>query len=233
MSCGMDYLFGQLESSVLAVSLPNLLRTPSLAGRAVSILPKQSGGKGDFQKYLNLLKERMLRLFKTLKVPPGKLGELKNVLSLQLAEKQMLETNEKTLIQLQEEITKAEQSAEHMAETIKRLQFKIQTLKKQLEEDEKRAQKVFQEGGTGALHLPELPKRSLQAPTLQVKILKIKSQKGLLKDMSAVQQSADMENMLTLIESHMRRWTSFERPKYMESHMKQNDACQCTHSMLM
>eukprot|EP00075_Anas_platyrhynchos_P021905 XP_027311158.1 uncharacterized protein LOC113843351 isoform X2 [Anas platyrhynchos] len=26
---------------------------------------------------------------------------------------------------------------------------------------------VFQEGGTGALHLPELPKYSLQAPTLQ------------------------------------------------------------------
>uniref|UniRef100_A0A8B9BFW9 Centromere protein Q n=1 Tax=Anser brachyrhynchus TaxID=132585 RepID=A0A8B9BFW9_9AVES len=133
----------------------------------LSILCQQSGGKGDVQKHLNLLKERMLGLFKTLKVPPGKLGDLKNVLSLQLAEKQMLETNEKTLIQLQEEITEAEQSAEHMEETIVRLQNKIQALKKQLEEDEKKARKVFQEGGTGALHLPELPKRSLQAPTLQ------------------------------------------------------------------
>nr|XP_027311157.2 centromere protein Q-like [Anas platyrhynchos] len=79
------------------------------------------------KKENKLTNERMLRLFETLKVPPGKLGELKNVLSLQLAEKQILETNEKTLIQLQ----------------------------------------VFQEGGTGALHLPELPKYSLQAPTLQ------------------------------------------------------------------
>ncbi|XP_040406731.1 centromere protein Q [Cygnus olor] len=142
----------------------------------------------------------MLGLFKTLKVPPGKLGDLKNVLSLHLAEKQMLETNEKTLIQLQEEITEAEQSAEHMEETIMRLQNKIQALKKQLEEDEKKAQKVFQEGGTGALHLPELPKRSLQAPTLQEEVLKIKNQKGLLKDMNTIQQSADMKNMLTLIE---------------------------------
>ncbi|XP_035419555.1 centromere protein Q [Cygnus atratus] len=166
----------------------------------LSILCQQSGGKGDVQKHLNLLKERMLGLFKTLKVPPGKLGDLKNVLSLHLAEKQMLETNEKTLIQLQEEITEAEQSAEHMEETIMRLQNKIQALKKQLEEDEKKAQKVFQEGGTGALHLPELPKRSLQAPTLQEEILKIKNQKGLLKDMNTIQQSADMKNMLTLIE---------------------------------
>ncbi|NXI68004.1 CENPQ protein, partial [Anseranas semipalmata] len=166
----------------------------------LSILCQQSGGKGDVQKHLNLLKERMLRFFKTLKVPPGKLGNLKNVPSLQLAEKQMLETNEKTLVQLQEEINEAEQSAERLEETIMRLQYKIQMLKNQLEEDEKKARKVFQEGGTGALHLPELPKRSLQAPTLQEEILKIKNQKGLLKDMNTIQQSADMKNMLTLIE---------------------------------
>eukprot|EP00075_Anas_platyrhynchos_P021876 XP_027311129.1 centromere protein Q [Anas platyrhynchos] len=166
----------------------------------LSILCQQSGKKGDVQKHLNVLKERMLRLFKTLKVPPGKLGELKNILSLQLAEKQMLEANEETLIQLQEEITEAERSAEHIEETINRLQNKIQTLKRQLEEDEKKAQKVFQEGGTGALHLPELPKRSLQAPSLQDEILKITNQKGLLKDMNTIQQSADMKNMLTLIE---------------------------------
>lgn len=29
----------------------------------------------------------------------------------------------------------------------------------------------------------------------------------------------------------MRRWTSFERPKYMESPLKQDDVCQCTHSV--
>ncbi|KAM6207281.1 centromere protein Q isoform 2-T3 [Sarcoramphus papa] len=166
----------------------------------LSVLCQQSERKDDVQKHLNLLKERVLRFFKTLKVPPGKLGNLKNVPSLQMAEKQMLETNEESLVQLQEEINEAERSAERIEETIQELQYKIQVLKTQLEEDEKKARKVFQGNGSGALHLPELPKRSLQAPTLQEEILKIKNQKGLLKDMNTIQQSADLKNMLTLIE---------------------------------
>ncbi|NXL86391.1 CENPQ protein, partial [Alectura lathami] len=166
----------------------------------LSILCQQNEEKTDVQKHLNLLKERMLRFFKTLKVPSGKLGNLKNVLSLQVAEKQMLETNEATLVQLQEEINEAERSAERTEETIMRLQHKIQVLKSQLEEAEKEAKKVFQEGDTRALHLPELPKCSFQAPILQEEILKIKNQKDLLKEMNAIQQSADMKNMLTLIE---------------------------------
>ncbi|XP_065488178.1 centromere protein Q isoform X2 [Caloenas nicobarica] len=166
----------------------------------LSILCQQSGRKDDVQKHLHLLKERVLRFFKTLKVPQGKLSNVKNILSLQMAEKQMLERNEETLIQLQEEIKEAEQSAERMEETTQQLQYKIQLLKNQLEEDEKKARKIFQVDGSGVLHLPELPKRSLQAPTLQEEILKIKNQKGLLKDMNTIQQSADLKNMLTLIE---------------------------------
>uniref|UniRef100_A0A8C8AW01 Centromere protein Q n=1 Tax=Otus sunia TaxID=257818 RepID=A0A8C8AW01_9STRI len=136
----------------------------------------------------------------TLKVPPGMLGNLKKVPSLQMAEKQMLEANEESLVQLQEEINEAEQSAEHTEEAILQLEHKIQVLRNQLEEDEKKARKVFQENVRGELHLPELPKHSLQAPTLQEEILKIKNQKGLLKDMNIIQQSADLKNMLTLIE---------------------------------
>ncbi|NWX40315.1 CENPQ protein, partial [Steatornis caripensis] len=166
----------------------------------LSVLCQESETKKDVQKHLNLLKERVLRFFKTLKVPPGKPGKLKNVLSLQMAEKQMLETNEETLVQLQEEINEAERSAERIKETIQQLQYKIPVLKNQLEEDEKKAKKVFQENGSGALRLPELPKHSLQAPTLQEEILKIKNQKGLLKDMNTIQQSADLKNMLALIE---------------------------------
>ncbi|NXN31452.1 CENPQ protein, partial [Nycticryphes semicollaris] len=166
----------------------------------LSVLSQQSMRKDDVQKHLNLLKERVLRIFKTLKVPPGKLGNLKNVRSLQMAEKQMLETNEETLVQLQEDINEAERSAERTKETIQQLQYKIQVLKYQLEEEEKKAKKVFQESGSGALHLPELPKRSFQAPPLQEELLKIKNRKGLLKDMNTIQQSADLRNMLTLIE---------------------------------
>ncbi|NWQ77260.1 CENPQ protein, partial [Columbina picui] len=166
----------------------------------LSILCQQSGRKDDVQKHLNLLKERVLSFFKTLKVPQGKLSNLKNVLNLQMAEKQMLERNEETLVQLQEEIQEAERSAKRMEETTQQLQYKIQLLKNELEEDEKKARKIFQVDDSGVLHLPELPKRSLQTPTLQEEILKIKNQKGLLKDMNAIQQSAELTNMLTLIE---------------------------------
>ncbi|NWI50897.1 CENPQ protein, partial [Calyptomena viridis] len=166
----------------------------------LSILSQQREGKGEIQKHLNVLKERVLRAFKTLKVPPGKLGNLKNISSLHMAEGQMLETNEESLAQLQEEIIEAERSAEHIEETVQQLQYKIQVLKNQLEEDEKEARKLFQENGSGVLHLPELPRHSLQAPTLQEEILKIKNQKDLLKDMNTIQQSADMRNLLTLIE---------------------------------
>ncbi|NXT84319.1 CENPQ protein, partial [Zapornia atra] len=166
----------------------------------LSVLCQQRERKDDVQKHLNLLKERVLRFFKRLKVPPGRLDHLKNVVSLQMAEKQMLETNEESLTKLQEEINEAERSAERIEETLQQLQYKIQVLKNQLEEDEKKARKVFQENDSGTLHLPELPKQSFQAPTLQEEILKVKNQKGLLKDMNTIQQSADMKNMLTLIE---------------------------------
>lgn len=166
----------------------------------LSVLSQQREGKDDVQKHLNVLKNRVLRSFKTLNVPPGKLGNLKNILSLQMAEKQMLETNEESLVQLQEEINEAERSAERIEENIQQLKYKIQVLKNQLEGDEKDARKVFQENGSGALQLPELPKRSLQAPTLQEEILKVKNQKDLLKDMNAIQQSADLKNLLTLVE---------------------------------
>ncbi|XP_071404299.1 centromere protein Q isoform X2 [Pithys albifrons albifrons] len=166
----------------------------------LSVLCQQRKEKDDVQKHLNVLKQRMLRAFKTLKVPPGKLGSLKNIPSLQMAERQMLEANEEFLAKLQEEITEAEQSVERTEETVQQLQYKIQVLKNQLEEDERKARKIFQENGSGALHLPELPKHSLQAPTLQEEILKTKNQKGLLKDMNTIQQSADLKNLLTLIE---------------------------------
>ncbi|XP_039551928.1 centromere protein Q isoform X1 [Passer montanus] len=166
----------------------------------LSVLSQQREGKDDVQKHLNVLKNKVLRSFKTLNVPPEKLGNLKNILGLQMAEKQMLETNEESLVQLQEEITEAERSAERIEENIQQLQHKIQVLKNQLEKDEKDARKVFQENGSGELQLPELPKRSLQAPILQEEILKVKNQKGLLKDMNAIQQSADLKNLLTLVE---------------------------------
>ncbi|XP_026701512.1 centromere protein Q [Athene cunicularia] len=166
----------------------------------LSVLCQQGERKDDVQKHLNLLREKVLRFFKTLKVPPGMLGNLKNIPSLQMAEKQMFEASKESLVQLQEEIKEAEQSAERTEEAMLQLQHKIQVLRNQLEEDEKKARKVFQENGRGELYLPELPKHSLQTPTLQEEMLKMENQNGLLQDMNIIQQSADLKNMLTLIE---------------------------------
>ncbi|XP_030902455.2 centromere protein Q isoform X2 [Melopsittacus undulatus] len=166
----------------------------------LSILCQQRERKSVVQDRLNLLKERVLRCFRTIKVPPQKLGNLKNLSNLQMVEKETLKANEESLVRLQEEINEAKQSAGRREENILQLQNKIQVLKNQLEEDEKKAKKVFQENVSGALHLPELPKRSLQAPTLQEEILKMKNQEGLLKDMNTIQQSADLKDLLTLIE---------------------------------
>ncbi|KFP74136.1 Centromere protein Q, partial [Acanthisitta chloris] len=166
----------------------------------LSVLCQQRQSKYDVQKHLNVLRKGILKVFKTLKVPPGKLSNLKNIPGLQMSEKQMLETNENSLAQLQEEITEAERSAVRIEETLQQLEYKIQVLKNELEKDEKEAGKVLQESGSEALHLPELPKQSFQAPTLQEEILKIKNKNILVKDMNAIQQSADLKKVLTLIE---------------------------------
>nr|XP_025034237.1 centromere protein Q-like [Pelodiscus sinensis] len=165
-----------------------------------SILSKSVQEKDDIQKHLNLLKERLLRHYKTLKVPTGKLSNLKNVLSLKVTEKQNLSSNEEAVALLQEEIATAVETAENTDENIQSLQDKIRTLRNRLEEAEDKAKKVFQTNGTGVLSLPELPKNSLQAPILQEEILKIQDQKGILKDLHSIQQSAEMKNMLTLLE---------------------------------
>uniref|UniRef100_A0A8C3U1S8 Centromere protein Q n=1 Tax=Catharus ustulatus TaxID=91951 RepID=A0A8C3U1S8_CATUS len=128
------------------------------------------------------------------------LGNLKNIQNLQVAEKQMLETNEQCLLQLQDEITEVERLAEHIKENTLQLQHKIQVLKNQVEEDEKEARKVFLINTCVLCNLEELPKCSLQAPTLQEEILKVKNQGGLLKDLNAIQRSADLKNLLTLVE---------------------------------
>ncbi|XP_074847482.1 centromere protein Q [Carettochelys insculpta] len=178
----MDNLEGMMDSVIL------------------SILSKSIQGKDDIQKHLNLLKERLLRRFKTLKVPVGKLSNLKNVLSLKVAEEQNLSSNEEALALLEEEMATAVQTAENTDENIQSLQDKIRMLRNQLEEAEGKAKKVFQKNGTGVLSLPELPKNSLQAPILQEEILKIQDQKGILKDLTTIQNSSEMKNMLMLLE---------------------------------
>ncbi|KYO34130.1 centromere protein Q isoform B [Alligator mississippiensis] len=63
----------------------------------LSILSQELIAKEDIQKHLDLLKERLQRHFKNLKVPSGKLGNLKNVVNLKVQEKQKLASNEESL----------------------------------------------------------------------------------------------------------------------------------------
>ncbi|XP_019376508.1 PREDICTED: centromere protein Q isoform X5 [Gavialis gangeticus] len=165
----------------------------------LSILSQELTEKEDIQKHLNLLKERLQRHFKNLKVPSGKLGNLKNVVNLKVLEKQKLTSNEKSVALLQEEIEKAVQAAEHTDENIRSLQDKIRMLRSELEEEENKAESVFQRSGRGVLNLPELPTNSLEAPVLQEEILKIPNQTGVLKNLNTVQHSAEMRNMLSLL----------------------------------
>ncbi|XP_019392690.1 PREDICTED: centromere protein Q isoform X2 [Crocodylus porosus] len=165
----------------------------------LSILSQELIEKEDIQKHLNLLKERLQRHFKNLKVPSGKLGNLKNVVNLKVLEKQKLTSNEKSVALLQEEIEKAVQAAEHADENIRSLQGKIRMLQSKLEEEENKAESVFQRSGRGVLNLPELPTNSLEAPVLQEEILKIPNQTGVLKNLNTIQHSAEMRNMLSLL----------------------------------
>ncbi|XP_006038831.1 centromere protein Q isoform X2 [Alligator sinensis] len=165
----------------------------------LSILSQKLIAKEDIHKHLNLLKERLQRHFKTLKVPSGKLGNLKNVVNLKVQEKQKLASNEESLALLKEEIEKAMQAAERTDENIQSLQDKIRMLRSELEEEENKAKMVFQGSGRGVLNLPELPTNSLEAPILQEEILKIPNQTGVLQNLNTIQRSAEMRNMLSLL----------------------------------
>ncbi|XP_059584829.1 centromere protein Q [Alligator mississippiensis] len=165
----------------------------------LSILSQELIAKEDIQKHLDLLKERLQRHFKNLKVPSGKLGNLKNVVNLKVQEKQKLASNEESLALLKEEIEKAVQAAEHTDENIQSLQDKIRMLRNELEEEENKAKMVFQGSGRGVLNLPELPTNSLEAPILQEEILKIPNQTGVLQNLNTIQRSAEMRNMLSLL----------------------------------
>lgn len=61
--------------------------------------------------------------------------------------------------------------------------------------------------------------------------MKIKNQKGLLKDMNTIQQSADLKNMLTLIEKTYEKVDLLWEIKNMESPLKQENLFQ--HTVLM
>ncbi|XP_016068327.1 PREDICTED: centromere protein Q [Miniopterus natalensis] len=171
----------------------------------ISILSNKGRENEQIQYHLNCLKNRLLQLCETLKVPPHKLKDLTNVSSLLKVEKARHRANEEGLASLQEEIDKIVETTESVTENIQSLKNKIQILTSEVEDDEEKVKQMFQID-SGVLSLPELSQKSLKAPTLQEEILaQIPNQNALLKDFDVLRNSSQTKNMLTFIEEAYKR----------------------------
>ncbi|XP_074093266.1 centromere protein Q [Macrotis lagotis] len=163
-----------------------------------SVLRTEVKEKENTQIHLNCLKKRFLHLCETHKMKEW--NSPKEVSNLCQKEMKTLETNEEYQALLQEETEKAVKATESINENIQELQEKIQKLESELVEKEEKAKKVLQIDGTKVLSLPELPKKSINAPILHEEILKsIPNQKDILKDLHVMNNSTEMKNMLTFI----------------------------------
>ncbi|XP_036910451.1 centromere protein Q isoform X2 [Sturnira hondurensis] len=169
----------------------------------IAILSNKSRENEQIQYHLNCLKKRLLQLCETLKVPSPKLKDLTNVSSLLKVEKVHHRANEEGLTSLQEEIDKIVETTESVTGNIQSLKNKIQILTSEVEEEE---EKMFHIDSNRVLSLPELPQKSLKAPTLQKEILaQIPNQNALLKDLDVLHNSSQTKNMLTFIEEAYKR----------------------------
>lgn len=172
----------------------------------ITILSDSGTQKEQIQYHLNCLKKRLLQRFETLKVPPKKQKDVTNVSSLLKMERAQHRANEEGLALLQEEIDKMVETTESMTENIQTLKNKIEILTREVEEEEEEIKQTFQVDSSGVLSLPELPQKSLKAPTLQQEILaQIPNQLPLLKDLDVLHNSSQMKNLLTFIEEAYKR----------------------------
>ncbi|XP_066492961.1 centromere protein Q [Tiliqua scincoides] len=153
----------------------------------VSLLYENAQSHRETERHLNLLKERILKRFETLKVPVQKMSCLQNVCKVLAKEKKHCESLEEGLALLQEEIDEAAQAATLRDDNIQSLQVKVEELKCELAAEEKTASKLFQRDGNNDLALPELSKHSLEAPLIQKRFLKIQNQERILNYLNSIQ----------------------------------------------
>lgn len=172
----------------------------------IAVLSNSIRENEQIQYHLNHLKNRLLQLCETLKVPSKKLKGLTNVSSLLKMERSQHRDNEEGLALLQEEIDKVVETVESVTMNIQSLKNKIQILTSEVEEEEEKVKQMVPVDGSGVLSLPELSQKSLKAPTLQKEILTlIPNQDALLKDLDILRNSSPMKNMLTFIEEAYKR----------------------------
>ncbi|XP_054857144.1 centromere protein Q [Eublepharis macularius] len=171
-----------------------------MRGLILSIIYEKPQNRGEIERHLNHLKERLLKRFESLRVPVEKQGSLKNMKKLQAEEEEKIAVIERGLAELEEEIDKAVEEAHLRDRNIASLQNKVQTLKCELAEEEEKMSQLFVKESKDVLALPKLPKESLNAPVLQDVILKIQNQEGVLSELNYIQQTKEMKAMLDSLE---------------------------------
>ncbi|XP_053140122.1 centromere protein Q isoform X2 [Hemicordylus capensis] len=159
----------------------------------ISLLYENTLNHREVEMHLNILKERLLKRFETLRVPVEKLKSLEKIHRILAEEKKKSAALEEGLAELEEEIDKAVQAAELREQNIQSLHNKIQELKRELAAEEETASELLQRNDSDDLALPELPKQSIKAPMFQEQILKIQNQESILKNLNTILQSEEMK----------------------------------------
>ncbi|XP_077173900.1 centromere protein Q isoform X3 [Paroedura picta] len=179
-------------------------------GFILAIAHENPQNQREIEKHLNLLKERLLKRFETLRVPLDKQSNLKNMKKFQAEEEEKIAAIETGLVELQEAIEKSVEETQLRHEETVRLQNEMQALKCELAAEEEMMNKLFCKESHDVLALPKLPKESLVAPVLQELILKIPNQEGVLRDLNKIQQSEVMKAMLDSLEKAYKNVDEYE-----------------------
>ncbi|XP_036397180.1 centromere protein Q isoform X2 [Megalops cyprinoides] len=153
---------------------------------ALSVLTMRKKDKEEFQRYLNLLKDRFLASCVDLKVPPRKQGDIIQGFCLCQAESKKNTVGKKTLQTLEGEVNAIVKTLEEMEMRMKKLEQNRLRLRAQLEEEEERIQEILQRSEQGVLNLPPFPPQTAPELPLQEQMA------GMVKDPSTAAHLAGM-----------------------------------------
>ncbi|XP_067833200.1 centromere protein Q [Heptranchias perlo] len=160
-------------------------------------LPQRGSEMEASQEHLVHLRRRFLARCSSIKVPVGKLKDLKNLKKSYELQKDHLREDEATLQTLQDELEKTLESLEQNTMEVEKLQDDIKALKDLLDET---GCEELQNVSPGVLNVPELPQTSFQERPLQEKLADVENRDDLLKDLQTIRRSSNMQNLLAFLE---------------------------------
>ncbi|KAG7467562.1 hypothetical protein MATL_G00155080 [Megalops atlanticus] len=168
---------------------------------ALSVLTLRKKDKEEFQRYLNLLKDRFLASCVELKVPPRKQGDIVQGSCLYQAESKKNTVGKKTLQVLEGKVNSIVKMLEQMDVRMKKLELDRLRLRAQLEEEEERVQEILQRSEQGVLNLPPFPPQTAPELSLQEQMA------GMVKDPST---AACLAGMLHCSQEAQELWAFLE-----------------------